>query len=153
MPKRYKVANLSSSASRPSVRSRKSKSIRGRLTLVLLALVLTAACIYGLVQYVRTDHSSGAVEVVVGAQLKAYIAVEDVLEPVSVANVLETVAVRPTSMQNVVFIGPELNEERTADELSDLYLIAGEKNGILLTDEQNENPQHLQRIYLPIDES
>lgn len=153
MSKRYKVANLSASASRPSARSRKNKNIKGKLTLILLALALAAVCLYALVQYIRTDHSSGAVEIVVGSQLKAYISREEVLSPVTVTDALDMVAVRPTSMQKVVFIGPEFNEERMAEELDELYLIAGEKNEIYLIDKENERQRFLQRIYLPIDDA
>lgn len=151
MPRHYKVTTLSASAIRPSVRSRKAKRVKNRLTLWMLVLVIAAVGIYALVQHVRTDPAGGGVEIVVGSQLMACIEPEEVKETVTVTEALERVSVRPSSMQTVVLSGDELNLEIEAAELESMYLISGEKE-IMLTEDTGAQLGAIWRIYLPIDE-
>ena len=151
MAKRYKVAELSAHARRPSTRSQKVRSAKGKVTVLILILVIAIVGIYSLIRYVRTDHTDGGVEIVVGTQLMAYIDAQELQDVMTVTEALDAVAVRPASMQMAVLSGPGLNVAMPASDLDALYLISGE-NKITLTDNSGADLGTLQRIYLPIDE-
>ena len=151
MARRIRIAKLNASARRPSTRSAKVRRTKGKVMLWILVLVLAVAGIYALVRFVRTDHSDGGIEVVVGSRLMAYIAAENTDGADTVTSALEEVAVRPAAMQMVILTGPDLNVAMPASDLDALYLIAGEK-GFMLTDNTGADLGTIRRIYIPIDE-
>ena len=149
MKRRIRAAKLKASATRPSTRSPKVWHVRKRVLMYLMAALVAVLGIYALTQSLRAD--SDGIEVVVGAQRMANIPAQDLVQPVSAAQALEAVSVRPTSMQRIQFMGRDLLLEVTQGELEDYYLISGEK-AVLLTDAEGKILGEMQRIYLPIDE-
>lgn len=150
MAKNIKPAKLNTSATRVSRRSHTVKHAKLKLTLVMLLVLVLLLGAYELVTHLRTDLSSGGVEVVVGSTLMACIDPEDIPVETPLLDALEAVAVRPTSRQVLMLTGPELNMELTAAQAQELALCAKEDR--VEVRRGGETMGCVQRVYLPTDE-